>query len=603
MTAGASEAATRLADLARSTATLCGRDDLVARIGEVAERIEDPTTRILVVGEFKAGKSSLVNALVGHHVCPTDTDMATAVATAVRAAPTAQASVAVRRADGTIDAIETDTGALSSWVTEHGSARAAALAAGDDVLVAEVGVPTDALGDQVIVIDLPGAGGIRSLAGAVTLSAATHVHGAVFCSDGGRPLTSDERAVLAELARRCPRVVLVESRADLHPGWRDVLRHDAAAIGGDVDACLALSAELFAAEGIDRGGGMAELRAWLDTVSTQARLREGARLAAFVEDAAREMRTALEDERVAFDDDGSAALEARQAEYQRLRAVSGRWSQLLSDNFADLSADADHQLRERLREIVRRGEERLAGVDPARGWNELVPLYRREIHEAVAAHLEMLDQRIDDVARRLAELLGTDEENAAHVHAQFVAAIGSGERSEVDERDVHVGELPRSGIGTKSLTLLRSSYSSTLMLGFLGSVIGFTVAAPAMLTVGAVLGTKGLLQENTRQRDQRRQLAGSALRRHADDVTTALGKESRDRIRRAQRALRDAMSAEVETWLRGAAEALTVAERILSASASERAERRAAIEIDLRRATTLLDAARQVRAFLTQEAT
>ena len=44
--------------------------------------------RVLVVGEFKQGKSQLVNALVNAPVCPVDDDIATAVPTVVRHAET-----------------------------------------------------------------------------------------------------------------------------------------------------------------------------------------------------------------------------------------------------------------------------------------------------------------------------------------------------------------------------------------------------------------------------------------------------------------------------------------------------------------------------------
>ena len=47
---------------------------------------------IVVAGEFKQGKSSLVNALVGAPVCPVDDDAATAVPTFVRHGEKAGAS-------------------------------------------------------------------------------------------------------------------------------------------------------------------------------------------------------------------------------------------------------------------------------------------------------------------------------------------------------------------------------------------------------------------------------------------------------------------------------------------------------------------------------
>lgn len=603
-TATASEIASRLARLARSTAALCGRGDLIDQIERVVDSVGDSTTRILVAGEFKTGKSSLVNAVVGHDVCPTDTDVATAVATVVRSESEPCASIVVRRARGDLDTIDVDPASLGDWVSENGPTRDEVLGRGEEVLAAAVGVPTERLAPGVLLIDLPGVGGLGSLAGAATLSAAAHAHGVVFVTDGGHPLAADERAFLAELRRCCNHVVVVESRIDLHPGWREVLGSDLEVVSSDVDRCLAASSELLSLVGVDREAAIAALCDWLTEVSHDAARSDGLRLARFAEQAGRAMRIPLEAELAAFDEvDVAGVLDACRTEQQRLRAAAGRWSQLLSDGFADLAADSDYQMRERLKELVRDGETQLGDVDPARAWGGLASGWRRELGEVVGAHFLLLDRRVEEIARGLAHLVTPDAESATAFGEELVAAaLAADAGQDVADRDLALGELPRSGVGGKSLVLLRSSYSGALMIGFLGSVIGLSVAAPAVLAVGAVLGTRGLMQENTRQLDHRRQLAATALRRHAEEVTTALGKESRDRIRRSQRALRDAISAEVESRLRTAAEALARAERAAEASAAERGSRRSAIEVELRRIDTLLAASRNVQAIFAEPA-
>lgn len=316
------------------------------------------------------------------------------------------------------------------------------------------------------------------------------------------------------------------------------------------------------------------------------------------------MRAPLEAELAALgEDDAPGVLDVCRAEQQRLRSAGARWSQLLSDGFADLAADSDYRMRERLREVVRDGEAQLADVDPARGWGGLASGWRRALGDVVDAHFVLVDRRVEEIARTLARLVAPDEESAAALGDELMAvALGADVGQDVAERDLALGELPRSGLGSKSLVLLRSSYSSALMIGFLGSVIGLSLAAPAVLAVGAVLGTRGLMQENTRQIDHRRQLAATALRRHTEELATALGKESRDRIRRGQRVLRDAISAELESRLRTAGDALARAERVAAASAAERASRRSAIAVELRRVDTLLAASRNVQTILAEPA-
>jgi ribosome biogenesis GTPase A len=60
------------------------REDLAGRLEAAKERLEDPAFHVLVVGEFKQGKSSLINALLNAPVCPVDDDIATSAPTAVK---------------------------------------------------------------------------------------------------------------------------------------------------------------------------------------------------------------------------------------------------------------------------------------------------------------------------------------------------------------------------------------------------------------------------------------------------------------------------------------------------------------------------------------
>ena len=53
-----------LVEVATKATAAYERADLGARLGHTTERLEDPGVRVLVVGEFKQGKSQLVNALV-----------------------------------------------------------------------------------------------------------------------------------------------------------------------------------------------------------------------------------------------------------------------------------------------------------------------------------------------------------------------------------------------------------------------------------------------------------------------------------------------------------------------------------------------------------
>ena len=80
----ATAAAMSVVDLGVRACAAYGRPDLAARLNRSREALADPSIHIVVAGEFKQGKSSLVNALLGANVCPVDDDVATAVPTFIR---------------------------------------------------------------------------------------------------------------------------------------------------------------------------------------------------------------------------------------------------------------------------------------------------------------------------------------------------------------------------------------------------------------------------------------------------------------------------------------------------------------------------------------
>src|SRR5262245_12344381 len=84
--------AAALVDLGLRECSENGRSDLAERLSFTKRSLVDPAVYLVVVGDFKRGKSSLVNALVAERLCPVDDNLATAVPTYVRygAQPLAQ---------------------------------------------------------------------------------------------------------------------------------------------------------------------------------------------------------------------------------------------------------------------------------------------------------------------------------------------------------------------------------------------------------------------------------------------------------------------------------------------------------------------------------
>ena len=77
----------RALDEGRQLAERHNRPDLGNHLEQARKRLGEQVLSVAVVGEFKRGKSTLVNALLQTDVCPTDADIVTAVPTVVRYGP------------------------------------------------------------------------------------------------------------------------------------------------------------------------------------------------------------------------------------------------------------------------------------------------------------------------------------------------------------------------------------------------------------------------------------------------------------------------------------------------------------------------------------
>src|SRR3954468_22001682 len=142
-----------IGELSRILGTL-GRNDLVERVTAAGARLKRPSTIVCVVGEFKQGKSSLVNALLGADVCPVDDDLATSAITLVRYAD--QPSAVVRRKENDEHvAQQVPVNELSQWCSERGNPGNA-----KGVERVELALPSAMLKQGLMIVDTPGMGGL-----------------------------------------------------------------------------------------------------------------------------------------------------------------------------------------------------------------------------------------------------------------------------------------------------------------------------------------------------------------------------------------------------------------------------------------------------------
>ena len=161
------------------------------QIDSLRERLAAARLRVLVAGEAKRGKSTLINALLGREVLPVGVTPLTSVATAVRFGDDPR--VEVRFADGHKE--KQPLAALWDLVTERGNP-------GNRRRVADVTVYLDAplLAHGVELVDTPGTGSVFERDTATALAALETMDAAVFVLAADPPVSSAERALYAKVS-------------------------------------------------------------------------------------------------------------------------------------------------------------------------------------------------------------------------------------------------------------------------------------------------------------------------------------------------------------------------------------------------------------------
>lgn len=190
---------------ALGTLSRLGTDRDREQIAALKERLDAARLRVLVAGEAKRGKSTLINALLGRDVLPAGVTPLTAVATTVRYGDDPHATA--RYADGHEE--KHPLSALPDLVTERGNP-------GNRRRIADVTVYLDApvLAGGVELVDTPGTGSVFDWDTEAAHEALTTMDAAVLVLSADPPVSAAERDLYEKVAALSVRTFVVLNKAD-----------------------------------------------------------------------------------------------------------------------------------------------------------------------------------------------------------------------------------------------------------------------------------------------------------------------------------------------------------------------------------------------------
>ena len=201
----------------------CSADGVLGRISSAADELKLANLRpqidacrnllhahdgidVVVFGRFKAGKSSLLNHLAGRDVLPIGVVPLTAVITRLQYGPTERAEV--RYLDGTKRLVS--IGDIRLYVGEHDNPHNA-----KGVAEVDVDLPSLQPLAPLRLVDTPGLGSAFAHNTAVALEWLPNVGAALVAISSDAPLSERDLALLADLRRHTPQIVVVLTKADL----------------------------------------------------------------------------------------------------------------------------------------------------------------------------------------------------------------------------------------------------------------------------------------------------------------------------------------------------------------------------------------------------
>ena len=188
-----------------------GKKSIVSEIDKAITTTEDSAT-VLFCGEFKRGKSSLVNAIIGTELCPTDIGIATSVVTTIKYSAVKKA---VRYYGNLLENADSLKSEEIEWEDIDKYTMGDVLEIDNTILV-ELSYPSPFLKNGITIIDSPGIGGLDPRHAILTHMALPKADVIVFVTDAGEPLTQSELEFYESKVLSCgKRNVVLVNKSDI----------------------------------------------------------------------------------------------------------------------------------------------------------------------------------------------------------------------------------------------------------------------------------------------------------------------------------------------------------------------------------------------------
>lgn len=551
-----------LADRTAAVAEATGATDAATRLRAELARPNNPQTTVVVVGETKRGKSSLLNALLGRPgLVPVDADVATSAHLAITYATTPRATV-ISVEDGAPQQVEVPVEEIWQYASmgrdpqgkEQSKEEQKDLAAKRrNVQAVRIELDHPLLAQQLSLIDTPGVGGLHAGHAAITMAQLSAADALMFVLDPGAPISAPELEFLAAATQRVSTVLFVVTKIDMFDGWRTIVEDnrkliaekapdfagapffpvsnklkadaDAAAAAGDAEEAAALLVdsgfppllEALQARVIGQGENLRATNLCRMTCGDLTVLRREAEIA---------LRSAEGDPTL------TAELETMQARYTAFTADTAQWRGDLQNGFSQLSIEMNGKVTQGLNDLEESAQSRLVNVG-----EDVYERLPEEMSDLIEAFWLDLNSFVNNRASSLiGDVVARFELDGVPIDVEDLP---------LPDRARAFGELTQSDLPDKpaSKRIIDAFYAVVPGMSVLGmaGAVGFAISNPigwilggAALFGGArVFFEKGQAQKARNEKDARQYVAkvvkaarelASPMQKHLGEVRIAADK-------------------------------------------------------------------------------
>jgi GTPase SAR1 family protein len=193
-------------------------------MAQVRRKLEDNTYQVLVVGEAKRGKSTLVNALIGRAILPTDVDIATSQV--FRICPSEREAYRLRFED---DSEREITAAdLPRYGSQVVADQCGVPRLDQTIRWIEIDLPVKFLPANVRILDTPGLGALYAAHAEITHRFVPHADAVIFVLESQAPIGDPEIRFVEQLLSVTPNIFFVQTKIDQFrkEAWQEVQRRN-----------------------------------------------------------------------------------------------------------------------------------------------------------------------------------------------------------------------------------------------------------------------------------------------------------------------------------------------------------------------------------------